>query len=76
MKAAEQGDAGGQFNLGLMYGKGQGVPRDYIEAYMWFSLAAAQMGDAAARNLDLLEKRMTPEQIAAAQELTRNWRPR
>ena len=75
-RAAEQGHAGGQNNLGVMYDKGRGVPRNYIEAYMWFSLAAAQAYDAAANNLDLLEKGMTPGQIAAAQELARNWRPR
>ena len=75
-RAAEQGDADAQNNLGVMYGKGQGVPRNYIEAYIWYSLAAAQAYDAAANNLDWLEKRMTPGQIAAAQELARNWRPR
>jgi uncharacterized protein len=26
---AEQGDAKAQYNLGVMYGKGQGVPLDY-----------------------------------------------
>ena len=74
-KAAEQGHAVAQNNLGLMYAKGQGVPRNYVEAYMWFSLAAAQSDDQDAHNLDLTEKRMTPEQIAAAQERARNWRP-
>jgi len=29
---AEQGDAEAQFNLGLMYDKGQGVPQDYVQA--------------------------------------------
>ena len=28
-KAAEQGDADAQYNLGVMYAKGQGVPQDY-----------------------------------------------
>ncbi len=28
-KAAEQGDAESQFNLGLLYRQGQGVPQDY-----------------------------------------------
>ncbi len=28
---AEQGDVDAQFNLGLMYSKGQGVPQDYAE---------------------------------------------
>ena len=75
-QAADQGHASAQFNLGVSYDEGQGVPRDYIEAYMWLSLAAAQANDKAARNLDRLEKGMTPGQIAAAQELARNWRPR
>ena len=39
---AQQGDAQAQFNLGVMYGEGQGVPRDYAEALKWFRLAAAQ----------------------------------
>ena len=29
---AEQGDASAQFNLGLMYINGHGVPQDYVEA--------------------------------------------
>jgi len=40
--AAEQGDAGAQFNLGLMYGNGQGVPRDFAEAMKWWRKAAEQ----------------------------------
>ena len=41
--AAEQGRAGAQVNLGLMYYNGQkGVPQDYIEAMKWFQKAAEQ----------------------------------
>ena len=39
---AAQGDARGQYYLGDMYGKGQGVPQDYKEAVRWYGLAAAQ----------------------------------
>jgi TPR repeat protein len=46
---AEQGDAEAQNNLGLMYGSGQGVERDYAEAVRWFKLAAEQ-GNAEAKN--------------------------
>ena len=28
-----------QFNLGLMYDKGQGVPQDYVEAAKWYRRA-------------------------------------
>jgi hypothetical protein len=36
-KAADQGNADAQNNLGVMYGNGQGVPQDYVRAHMWFS---------------------------------------
>ncbi len=39
---AEQGNAIAQYNLGLMYGKGQGVPQDYAEAVQWYRKAAEQ----------------------------------
>ena len=38
---AEQGLAGAQFFLGMMYVVGQDVPQDYVTAHMWFDLAAA-----------------------------------
>ena len=41
-KAAEQGDAAAQNNLGFMYINGEGVPQDYQEALKWYSLAAEQ----------------------------------
>ena len=39
---AEQGDAVAQYNLGLMYNDGEGVPQDYAEAVKWYRLAAEQ----------------------------------
>ncbi len=46
---AEQGNAGAQNNLGLMYAEGQGVPQNHKEAGRWLRLAAAQ-GDAQAQH--------------------------
>ena len=46
---AEQGVASAQFNLGVMYARGQGVPQDYQAALKWYRLAAEQ-GDASAQN--------------------------
>lgn len=45
---ADQGDASAQYNLGVMYAKGHGVPQDYAEAAKWYRLAADQ-GDASAQ---------------------------
>jgi len=73
-KAAEQGDDMGQEQLGERYYFGDGVPKDYVEAYKWFNLAAAQ-GETNAANFRLwISEKMTPEQIAAAQELTRTFK--
>ena len=45
---AEQGDVEAQYNLGLMYDLGNGVPQDYKQAVKWFKLAAEQ-GEAEAQ---------------------------
>ena len=37
---AEQGHAGAQKNLGIMYRQGRGVPRDYATALKWYRKAA------------------------------------
>ena len=75
-KAAEQGLAEAQFNLGNMYSKGEGVPQDDVLAYMWFNLAVAQGIDVAKANRDDVATRMTSEQIAEAQRLAREWKPK
>ena len=74
--SAERGNASAQFSLGFMYEKGQGVPQDYVQAYMWFNLAAAQGTKGAAEWREHIAARMTPAQIAEAQKLTSEWRPK
>ena len=41
-KAAEQGNAVGQVNLGHAYAEGRGAPQDYQEALKWYRKAAEQ----------------------------------
>ena len=41
-KAAEQGDSKAQYNLGLMYAAGRGVPKDEPKAVEWWQKAAEQ----------------------------------
>ena len=72
--AADQGVAKAQTNLGVKYANGRGVPQDDVQAHMWFNLAAAQGQGETYR--DLVEQMMTPQQIAQAQELARNWKPK
>ena len=40
--AAEQGDADGKYNLGIMYAQGQGVQQDDQQAVQWYRKAADQ----------------------------------
>ena len=72
---AEQGDAQAQSNLGYMYAQGQGVAQDKAVALVWLSLAAAQGFEAARSARDRLAANMTPDQIAEAQRLAREWKP-
>jgi TPR repeat protein len=73
--AADQGNAFAQAQLGFVYLNGFGAPQDYILSHMWSSLSAAQGMPSAMNNRELVEKRMTREQIAEAQKLAREWKP-
>jgi hypothetical protein len=50
LRLAEQGDAKAQYNLGVMYRKGHGVPQNDAEAVKWYRKSAKQ-GDAEAKSL-------------------------
>jgi GDP-D-mannose dehydratase len=75
-KAAEQGDAQSQFNLGSCYEYGRGVTKDLIQAYKWLNLAAATGKSGAENKRENIEKEMTADQIAEAQRLSREWQPK
>ena len=51
LKAAKQGHAEAQNNLGLLYRDGKGVPQDKEEAFEWFSKSAMQGNKYAQYNL-------------------------
>ena len=78
-RGADQGSAFAQFYLGVMHYEARGVPQDYLAAYMWLSLAAAQASDEDrdffVAERDVVAAEMTPEQIAEAQRLAREWKP-
>ncbi len=78
--AAEQGDANAQFILGVMYGESRGVPRDNVQAYKWFDLVASQYSalerERAVLYRDFVAAKMTQAQIAEAQKLAREWKPK
>jgi TPR repeat protein len=90
-KAADQGHGLAQLFIGIKYLYGRSVRQDYVLAHMWFNLAASQgagtgsrlraadveaIRDLAVMNRDHLAAKMTPEQIAEAQRLAREWKPK
>ena len=82
-KAAEQGNAMAQYNLGGMYFRGQGVPRDFVLAHMWFNLSVSRVPasegekrEATEIIIALVASKMTSFQIAEAQRLAREWKPK
>ena len=70
---AEQGKADAPNNLGRIYAKGEGVPKALVTAYMWFNLSAVQGDEYGKTARVLMETMMTPDQIAEAQRLTKEW---
>jgi hypothetical protein len=78
-RAAEQGDALAQYDLGIMYATGQGVAEDYVQAHLWFDLAAMQedvafrVSSRAARIRDLVAEEMTPADLSKVRRLVREW---
>ncbi len=80
-RAAERNDGVSQSTLGIMYAKGYGVPQDFVRAHMWLGLAASNLPpgydhDTAVRNREYAARLMTPDQIAEAQRLAREWKPK
>jgi len=66
---AEKGNPKAQSVIGVMYRKGEGVARNSLRAFMWFSLAAAR-GDAKAKaELHEVSRDMTPAEISQAREM-------
>jgi TPR repeat protein len=65
-----------QWLLGTMYQTGYGVQQDYVQAHMWYDLSAERGWEAAVIARAVLEREMTRAQIAQAQNLARDWRPK
>jgi uncharacterized protein len=82
-RAAERGDAQAQYNLGLAFAKGEGVAADPVAAHMWLNLSTARFPVAdslrrstAANSRDAVAAKMTPAELAEAQRLARDWKPK
>jgi TPR repeat protein len=66
-----QGDSQNLYKLGLIYSTGQDV--DYVQAHMWFNLAASRGSEAAKECRRELADMMSKDLIAEAQRRAREW---
>lgn len=80
LKAAQEGSLTAVHNLGYLYFKGLGTPKNDIQAYKWFNLAAshsegiyASNREAESKILTFLEGRMSRAEVAEAQRLATIW---
>ena len=76
-RAAEQGDATAQSNLGAMYAEGLGVPQDAVEAHMWLTIAASRSTGADREQIvtarAAVAARMTPTDVREANRRAQAW---
>jgi len=56
-----------------MYYSGGGVPQDYVQAHMWWNLAAVNGYKDAVDFREHTTKKMTPADISNAQHMAREW---
>lgn len=80
-QAADQGLPEAQLMLGILYSLGEGVPPSLEMAYVWLSLAMTtgssdEVRTKAMTSRDIIVRKMRPEQIAMAQKLASEWKPK
>jgi localization factor PodJL len=75
-KAAEYGVRDSQYNLAVLLARGLGVPQNFVSAYAWFSIVAAQGDDDAAHKRDDVGARLNSSDLDAAKAIAAGFRPK
>jgi len=75
LRAARQGEAKAQYRLGMMYYNGQFVQQNGIEAWRWLYLASQARVADATKSLEMVERRLAPEEVAEARRLAAEFIP-
>lgn len=70
---AEQGDARTQYNLGMLYGNGEGVPQGYVMANMYSNIDSVNRDKDSVSNRDEGAKKTTSPQIERVENLVMEW---
>lgn len=75
-KAGDLGLKDSQFNLGIIHALGSGVKQDLAVSYKWFSLAAAQGDQEAAKKRDDIAQYLDKTALASAKLAVDTWKAR
>ena len=71
--AAINGSRKAQHRIGTMYARGQGVAQDYAQAYAWCKVAAFQHSRRAKRKLEVIEAKLSLEQLRQGRWLAQDY---
>jgi TPR repeat protein len=74
-RAAMYGDPLGQAALGIAAYLGDGIPEDHVEAYKWIRLSAAQGNERAAKQEQILEQVLSPDEIREGKDRADAFQP-
>lgn len=74
-KAAERGVVDSQFNLGVLYESGQGLPQNLSDAYVWYSIASQQGDQLAAQRIEVLSAQLSASQKDSADSRVAGFKP-
>ena len=70
-QAAEQGNADAQLEMGILYEFGYNMPKNNVTALAWYLRSAEQGNTLAVKRRDQLKSHMTPDEIDAANKLSK-----
>jgi len=75
-KAAERGVVDSQFNLGVLFESGQGIPKNMNDAFVWYSIAAAQGDQFAKTRIDVLKTTLEQDDLVSLASRIKQFNPR
>ena len=73
-KAAAQANIDAQVNLTFLYANGDGVRKDLVLSVAWLTLAAHADNKTAKTVRNVLEARLSREELAQARQLSSAWK--
>ena len=74
-KAAQRGVVDSQFNLGVLFESGQGLPKNVTDAFVWYSIAAAQGDQFAKKRVEVLSTTLAESELEAARLRVASFKP-